>query len=81
MSAPVTPMGDRSRPRVLATRSNWPGAVLDFGQDSEMAEAYLAWMESGQAHDAFGAWYDSQPAKVLAGFRTAAGQNGRRHGH
>ena len=46
---------------------HWPGLQehrryieLRF-PSPEMADAYLAWLKSGEAHNAFGEWNDRQP--------------------
>ena len=64
-------MGEQARPTATAWHPADPGGTgqPDMTQVSmielrfpsaEMAAAYLAWLHSGEAHDAFGLWYDGK---------------------
>lgn len=59
------PLGDQERPSVVSEGPNWQAGgareiLLSGFASREMHKAYVAWLESGDAHEAFGKWADEK---------------------
>lgn len=59
------PLGEQERPvaseeNVVLGNRVLRRVVISGFESREMAKAYLAWLESGEAHAAFGNWFDAQ---------------------
>ena len=57
------PLGEQKRPVVTSAYAKPGGAreiLLGGFESREMHKAYEAWIESGEAHAAFGTWADEQ---------------------
>jgi hypothetical protein len=61
----VTALGQQGKPVVVhagpnyITRNGWEILLGGFASQ-EMFDAYVAWLDSGAAHEAFGKWADEK---------------------
>ena len=57
------PLGEQASPYVVPARLGYSGAreiLLSGFESREMYKAYVTWLESGEAHVAFGDWADEK---------------------
>jgi hypothetical protein len=52
-------MFDTEKPPVITHSDKTPVLVLSFDENPEAKEPYQEWVDSGEAWDAFGLWYDT----------------------